>query len=56
MMSNPIIQTRILYYTVQEYCTLNISVNYHKSVDVGKPFIHYIAVKVTNNVGRKSLD
>ena len=35
--------------------TLNISVNYHKSVDVGKPFIHYIAVKVTNNVSRKSL-
>ncbi len=35
--------------------TLNISVNYNKSVDDGKPYIHYIAVKVMNNV-RKSLD
>ncbi len=29
---------------------------YNKSVDVGKPYIHYIAVKVMNNVSRKSLD
>ncbi len=36
--------------------TLNISVNYYKSVDVGKPYIHYIAVKVMNNVSRKLLD
>ncbi len=36
--------------------TLNISVNYNKSIDVGKPYIHYIAVKVMNNVSRKSLD
>ncbi len=41
---------------IQEYCTLNISVNYNKSADVGKPYIHYIAVKVMNNVSRKSLD
>ena len=33
---------------------LNISVNYNKSVDVGKPYIHYIAVM--NKVSRKSLD
>ncbi len=33
-----------------------ISVNYNKSKDVGKPYIHYIAVKVMNNVSRKSLD
>jgi len=25
--------------------TLNISVNYNKSIGVGKPYIHYIAVK-----------
>jgi hypothetical protein len=36
--------------------TLNISVNYNKSIGVGKPYIHYIAVKVMNNVSRKSLD
>ncbi len=36
--------------------TLNISVNYNKSIDVAKPYIHYIAVKVINNVSRKSLD
>ena len=35
---------------------LNISVNFNKSVHVGKPYIHYIAVKVMNNVSRKSLD
>ncbi len=29
---------------------------YNKSVDVKKPYIHYIAVKVMNNVSRKSLD
>ncbi len=29
---------------------------YNKSVDVGKPYIHYIAVKVMNNISRKSLD
>ncbi len=34
----------------------NISVNYNKSKDVGKPYIHYIAVKVMNNISRKSLD
>jgi hypothetical protein len=33
-----------------------ICVNHNKRVDVGKPFIHYIAVKVMNNVSRKSLD
>jgi len=33
---------------------LNISVNYNKSVDVGKPYIHYIAVM--NKVSRKSQD
>ncbi len=43
-------------FTTQEYCTLNISVNYNKSVNVGKPYIHYIAVKIMNNVSRKSLD
>ncbi len=31
---------------------LNISVNFNKSVHVGKPYIHNIAVKVMN----KSLD
>ena len=36
--------------------TLNISVNFNKSVDVEKPYIHYIAVKVMNKVSRKSLD
>jgi hypothetical protein len=36
--------------------TLNISVNYNKSIGVGKPYIHYIAVKVMNNVSRKSVD
>jgi hypothetical protein len=34
--------------------TLNISVNYNKSIDVEKPYIHYIAFKVMNNVSRKS--
>ena len=29
---------------------------YNKSVDVGKLYIQYIAVKVMNNVSRKSLD
>ncbi len=29
---------------------------YNKSVDVKKPYIQYIAVKVMNNVSRKSLD
>ncbi len=29
---------------------------YNKSVDVGKPYTHYIAVKVMNNVSRISLD
>jgi hypothetical protein len=53
MMSNPITQTRILYFTGIH---LNISVNFNKSIDVGKPYIHYIAVKVMNNVNRKSLD
>ncbi len=53
MMSNPITQTRILYY---KGILLNISVNYNKSIDVGKPYIHYLAVKVINNVRRKSLD
>jgi hypothetical protein len=52
MMSNPITQTRILYYTG---ILLNISINYNKSIDVGKPYIHYIAGNV-NNVSRKSLD
>jgi hypothetical protein len=47
MMSNPVTQTRIRYYT---------RINYNKSVDVGKPYIHYIAVKVMNNVSRKALD
>jgi hypothetical protein len=32
--------------------TLNISANWGKSVDGGKPYIHYIAVKVMNNVSR----
>ncbi len=50
-MSNPITQTRILYYTE---ILLNISVNYNKSIDVGKPYIHYIAVKVMNNVSRQT--
>jgi hypothetical protein len=36
--------------------TLNISVNFNKSVDVETPYIHYIAVKVMNKVSRKSLD
>ncbi len=36
--------------------TLNISINYNKSIDVGKSYIHYIAVKVMNNVSRESLD
>ena len=36
--------------------TLNISVNFNKSVDVEKHYIHYIAVKVMNKVSRKSLD
>ncbi len=36
--------------------TLNISVNYNKSIDVEKPYIRYIDVKVMNNVSRKSLD
>jgi hypothetical protein len=52
-MSNPITQTRILYYTE---ILLKISINYSKSTDVGKPGIHYIAVKEMNNVSRKSLD
>ena len=29
---------------------------YNKSVNVKKPYIHYIAVKVMNNVSRKSQD
>ncbi len=51
IMSNPITQKRItlLYRNI-----LNISVNYNKSVDVGKPYIHYIAVM--NKVSRKSQD
>ncbi len=36
--------------------TLNISVNFNKSLDVEKPYIHYIAIKVMNKVSRKSLD
>jgi len=36
--------------------TLNLSVNYNKSVDVGKQYIHYITVKVMNNISRRSLD
>jgi hypothetical protein len=53
-MSNPITQTRIRYYT--RIHTLHISVNYNKSIDVAKPYIHFIAVKVMNNNSRKSLD
>jgi len=34
--------------------TLNISANWGKSVDVGKPYIHYIAIM--NKVSRKSQD
>jgi hypothetical protein len=52
MMSNPITQTRIRYYTRIHY----ISVNYNKSLDVGKPYIHYKAVQVMNNASRKALD
>jgi hypothetical protein len=50
MMSNPN-RDSLLYKD-----TINISVNYKKSVDVAKPYIHYLAVKVVNNVSRKSLD
>jgi len=49
-MSNPITQKRIRYYTRIHY----INVNYNKSIDVGKPYIHYIAVKVMNNDSRKA--
>jgi hypothetical protein len=52
-MSNPITQTRILYYTG---ILLNISVNYNRRINVGKPYIHNIAVKIMNNISRKSLD
>ena len=52
MMSNPKTQTRIRYHTRIHY----ININYNKSIDVGKPYIHYIAVKVMNNVRRKSPD
>jgi hypothetical protein len=51
-MSNPITQTNSLLYKD----TLNISINYNKSIDVGKPYIHYIVVEVMNNVSRKSLE
>jgi hypothetical protein len=53
MMSNPITRTRILYFTG---ILSDISINYNKSIDVGKPYIHNIAVKVMNNVSGKSLD
>jgi hypothetical protein len=52
MMSNPITQTRICYYSKIHY----LSVNYNKSMDVGKPYIHYIAVKVMNKVSWKAMD
>ncbi len=51
MMSNPITQNRDLSL----YKNTLICINYNKSVDVGKPYIHYTAVKVMNNVSRKSL-
>jgi hypothetical protein len=53
MMSNPITQTRIHYYTRIGYYIIFI---YNEYKMLKMPYIHYIAVTVMNNVSRITLD